>query len=404
MLECTVQEDGNFARLNPKGRIDSMTAPEIEQIVGSLILAGKRVVIADLEHVGFISSAGLRVLMMAQKQLKKVDGEVIIYRAADTVLDVFKMSGFDTIFFLAADQSDIDERFKKVPGAGAVVSKHINGIAAQYTEHDVAAGSLLPIGSQARLALSQYAESDVVTVNAADIQYGTGLAALGEAYSEFKDFFGESVVLNRSLFFYPAVKRPAVDFMLCPSAGAHIEYRFLYGFGFGGQFRYVVSFDADNGFIQLNKLIDSFFAVSSANLLGIVLLAESRGFMGMNLKQIPSRENSPANNKDIFDTDNFSSWFNFPVEPGDINNIIAGTGIAVKDKNKLPPATRELFSSDSSCHIHACVFDKGPINRNLETFENELKRIITECGAQRVQHVLGHSRFSSGIAGIIELA
>ncbi|MBW1772786.1 MAG: hypothetical protein JRJ82_07835, partial [Deltaproteobacteria bacterium] len=54
-------------------------------------------------------------------------------------------------------------------------------------------------------------------------------------------------------------------------------------------------------------------------------------------------------------------------------------------------------------HFHAGVFEKQPLNRNIESFDKELTRVITECEVSRIQHVLGKTKFSNGMIGLIEL-
>ena len=71
MIELTVTEDAIATWIHVKGRVDSMTAPEIQQKIDALILGGKRILVADLSGVSYISSAGLRIFVMSQKQLKK---------------------------------------------------------------------------------------------------------------------------------------------------------------------------------------------------------------------------------------------------------------------------------------------------------------------------------------------
>ena len=379
-----------------------MTAPDIQQQISDLILDGKRLLVADLEEAGFVSSAGLRVFLTAQKQLKKVDGEIILYKISDSVFNVFKTSGFDKIIRIASSRQEIDSVIDSNRGSSLIVSKEIDGISIKYMGRKSAPGSLIVVGSQENLSLSQYTQSDVTTVKQKDFQFGTGLATIGDQYEEYKNYFGESMIINRNFYFYPAVKHPAVDFMLCADQESSLEYKFLHGFGFKGSYKYVLTFESSDRFVTLEKLVSTLFKISQANTLGIVLLAESKGLWAMHLKKVPISENRPQNGREIFDAANFSDWINFPVEPGNTNNIIAGTGIAVKHKSRQRQKVQKLLSEESHFHIHAGVFSKGPLSKTIERFEDELSRVLTELDVYRVQHILGQSLFSSGMAGIIE--
>src|ERR1700679_4312830 len=80
-----------------EGSIDSKTAPDLqESILG--IIAGTDKIILDLTKVSFVSSAGLRVLLMVYRQLKTKDGKVVLVGVSDEIKDVMFMTGFITFF------------------------------------------------------------------------------------------------------------------------------------------------------------------------------------------------------------------------------------------------------------------------------------------------------------------
>ncbi len=402
-MECTVTENNGIKWLNLNGRIDSMSSPEIEREISSLTLSGERTLVVNFEEVNFISSAGIRIFLGAQKQLKKVSGEIILYKMAQNVFDVFKLSGLDKVFQIVSEQEEINSILLPEKPAVEIKQKEIGGVPVQYTQYETGPAMLNIIGSQKKLVSSSYDKDDMIKVKPADIRFGTGLGAIGMNYGDYKNFFGESVILDRNFFFYPAVKRPAVDFMIHNPLDTSLEYSFFHGFGFNGEYKHIVSFEGTESFVDMQTLGDILFEISGANLIGVVLLGESKGFWGMHLKQVPLIENKPSGIENIFSDKTFSQWMDFPVEPGNINNIIAGSGIFIKDKTKEDPEVQNLFSKGSNFHIHAGIFDKEPLNKKIDQFDNELKRILTELEAVKVQHILGQTKFSSGMAAIIEL-
>ena len=74
------------------GRLDTTTSPQLESAVNESI-AGTETLIFDLQDLSYISSAGLRVLLSAQKVMNK-QGEMIIRNANDAVMDIFDVTGF----------------------------------------------------------------------------------------------------------------------------------------------------------------------------------------------------------------------------------------------------------------------------------------------------------------------
>lgn len=403
MFESSVTEDLGLKWVTLKGRIDAMSTAEIQKEFNALTLTGERTMVVDFTEVNYISSAGLRVFLSVQKQLKRVGGEIILLGLAPQVMNIFNISGLDQVFCIVSTKDEIIASLQAETPHPEVFSTEVEGIAIKYITHQVDKGSVYVIGSQDKLTQAGYSEKDVLALSPTDMQFGTGLATSGEKYQDYKHLFGESMIINRNFFFYPAVKRPAVDFILDTHGDPALTYKFFHGFGFNGSYRYILSFEGKDGFVELAFLVKALFRISSANVLGIAILAESKGVWGMHLKRVPTVEQKPNNGKDIFDPENFSDWIDFPVEPADINHIIAGTGIAIKDRSLERPEIRALISEGNDFHIHTGIFEKGPLSKKLGDFDRELTRVLTELEVYKVQHILGQSQFKSGMVGIIEL-
>jgi len=404
MTICTVTEQQGMTLLSIEGRIDSMTSPDIQRRIDELILSGRRLLVVDIEQTSFVSSAGLRVFLSVHKQLKNVGGEIILYKIAQPVLPVFVTGGFDKIFKIIATEQELATAVLSDTNPSDTVTVTEDGTTFRLRESPAEQGALCLIGSPDKLAAAAYTEQDVVTVGQDRLRFGTGLATVGEQYAEYRQLFGEALCMNHHVFFYPAVKQPAADFMLYGGTGTGAACRFLHGFAFDGGFRYRIAFETAATGITLERLVDRALSLPRATpVAGIVLLAESRGILGMNLRQVPFQENRPPDGGSIFDAGHFAAWINFPVEPGYGNHIVAAAGIACRDKNASTPEVRKLFSEDTCAHVHAGIFEKGPIAKKLDDFEKELDRVLTRLSLDKVQHLLGRSRFGSGMLGIIEL-
>lgn len=78
------------------GRLDTDSAPVLSAKIQELP-EGVTTIILDLARLRYISSAGLRVLIQIKKKLDEVDGELVIQNADNRILDVFSMTGFDSL-------------------------------------------------------------------------------------------------------------------------------------------------------------------------------------------------------------------------------------------------------------------------------------------------------------------
>ena len=80
-----------------EGRMDAVSAPEYEQFLNDLIDEGALKVIVDFEGLDYISSAGLRSVLVTAKKIQGKNGEILIVSLHDTVKEIFEISGFSTI-------------------------------------------------------------------------------------------------------------------------------------------------------------------------------------------------------------------------------------------------------------------------------------------------------------------
>ena len=94
-MEIVKTREGDKLTLALSGRLDTLTAPELEEVLGTA-LTGAETLVFDLEKLEYISSAGLRVLLRAQKVMANRGGMKIV-NANETVMEVFTVTGFDTI-------------------------------------------------------------------------------------------------------------------------------------------------------------------------------------------------------------------------------------------------------------------------------------------------------------------
>ena len=84
-------KQGDQLTLAIEGRIDTKTAPELTAALNSS-LDGVKELVFDFAKVSYISSAGLRVLMVAQKQMIQQGAMSIIHANAD-LMEIFKVTG-----------------------------------------------------------------------------------------------------------------------------------------------------------------------------------------------------------------------------------------------------------------------------------------------------------------------
>ena len=80
------------------GRLDTITAPALDKTISEDITGTKNLVL-DVKELEYISSAGLRVLLGAQKKMQKI-GSMKVTNVREEVMEVFEMTGFADILVI----------------------------------------------------------------------------------------------------------------------------------------------------------------------------------------------------------------------------------------------------------------------------------------------------------------
>ena len=89
------KKDGAVLTLAVEGRLDTITAPELEAALGKE-LDGVEELIFDFSALEYISSAGLRVLLSAQKQMNG-QGTMKVTGVGEVIMEIFEVTGFSDI-------------------------------------------------------------------------------------------------------------------------------------------------------------------------------------------------------------------------------------------------------------------------------------------------------------------
>ena len=92
MLNINRETLDGKTKITLEGRLDTTTAPELEEALKTA-LDGTSELVMDFEKLEYISSAGLRVLLSAQKVMNK-QGTMTLKNVSETVMEIFEVTGF----------------------------------------------------------------------------------------------------------------------------------------------------------------------------------------------------------------------------------------------------------------------------------------------------------------------
>ena len=105
-VDIETTNPGGKTVLSITGRIDTSTATELEQAINKEIGLGKRQILLDFSRVSYISSSGLRVLLVAAKKLKNPGDRFGICSLSPEVLKILRLAGFTSIFTIYSSEGE----------------------------------------------------------------------------------------------------------------------------------------------------------------------------------------------------------------------------------------------------------------------------------------------------------
>jgi anti-sigma B factor antagonist len=96
-MEISINRDNAAVVISIKGRMDAVTSPDFQRSLEDLVKQGERRLIVDCAALDYISSAGLRSILIISKALKEAQGRLALFGLNEMVREVFDISGFSSV-------------------------------------------------------------------------------------------------------------------------------------------------------------------------------------------------------------------------------------------------------------------------------------------------------------------
>jgi anti-anti-sigma factor len=111
-MEIKDRKAGETVVVTVTGRIDAVTAPELERRLFAWIAGGEKFFLFNLAGLDYISSAGLRSFLSTAKRLRATQGRIVLAGMQEAVAEVIRVAGFDSLFPVFASE---EEALAKAP-------------------------------------------------------------------------------------------------------------------------------------------------------------------------------------------------------------------------------------------------------------------------------------------------
>ena len=96
-MNIATREQAGIKILEFEGRLDTNTSPDAQTVLEEVVGGGAHKILVDFAKLDYVSSAGLRILLLVAKQLGRCGGELRLSNLNETIQEIFDMSGFSQI-------------------------------------------------------------------------------------------------------------------------------------------------------------------------------------------------------------------------------------------------------------------------------------------------------------------
>jgi anti-anti-sigma factor len=105
LMDISQERDGDVVIVRLSGRLDSGAATAAEESLSAALVGDMPRLAIDMSGLAYISSAGLRALLVVAKKVQQAKGKLALGGLGDNVREVFDATGFNTIFAIEADSA-----------------------------------------------------------------------------------------------------------------------------------------------------------------------------------------------------------------------------------------------------------------------------------------------------------
>ncbi len=100
-MEITQKEDNGIVFITIKGRLDADSSVEAEKIVKDVLKGQTNRLLFNLGALEYLSSAGLRIILSASKEMGRKEGKIVLCSLNEFVKEIFEVSGFQSLIPIA---------------------------------------------------------------------------------------------------------------------------------------------------------------------------------------------------------------------------------------------------------------------------------------------------------------
>jgi anti-sigma B factor antagonist len=405
-MEIAKRQLEHGLELRLRGRVDATWASHLSAVLDECIREGAHHLRLHMADVPYMSSAGLRALMIVHRQVRPVHGSLVVIEPSDEVRRLLQMAGLESLLretsatpapatapsALASEAGPTPAMTRAAPTPVRVVAGSLE--LEVYRAAVPQAGRCSLIGDPTRLDTGGWRPEHVTALALAPDQFGLGLGAFANRANEGWDRFGEFLAVGSAAAYMPTDGADIPDYLLASGQGLS-GLQVLYAATGETNFPCLARFEADpqGDAVTLAALVRAALQVAGADLIGLVMVAQSGGLIGATLKQPPTHRNA---SRSLFDHPEIRRWLSFTPERVHARSIALVAGFAAKGAEGAPAAFLRPLGSETEPgplgHFHAVVMPFVPLGKGPLVLAQTVAALFAAGAPQAVLHLLRDRR------------
>lgn len=382
------------AALKLTGRLDAQWSDHLGRALDEVVRQGMHEISLDTSDIDYLSSAGIRVLLIYYKRLKEIGGSLVVINPSKQVQSLLVMSGLKGLLTASPPHPQAAMEGGKITAGEA---ESLTGASGRYETTLLDGARMLTATAIGHpdLLLSGIAREECRVCPFPPDCFGLGLGALGDGDDYCRDRLGEFLSVGGMTACLPA-GGTTPDYLIGASDFIP-EVRMAYGIAAEGGFSHLIRFEAqaEAGRIGLGEIIETCLNAVGAQAAGLVMVGENAGLVGASLRLSPVAAVGTA----FFDHPAVRNRLTFTTERAYTDHVSVVAGFAIRGSSSvLDPFLRPLGQKQAARgHFHAAVFSYRPLPKGLREPTPVISRLFKKERLQGVLHLLTDERDITGV-------
>ncbi len=393
-MNITSSHKNNYLELKLEGRLDAAWAEHFVSTVSAAMREGRHHIRVDALGLSYLSSAGMRSLLRAHRELTSVNGSFAVIRASDFVVNTLSMSGFDTL--LALDEAPAEAVADEEATSAKSKSWSVNGVRIEsYSQQEDGHMEVHTTGKWTPWQPLREEDCAKIALGRDCIAIGSGAPA--DEWQNAREQMGDYASAAGCTAWLPGTGADAPDYLV--QEGRYVpELLAASGLRAVGSFSQLLRFSPENdgASLELPRLLEAVFSSTGSTKAAFVAIAEAGGLVGVTLSRSPGLI-SEGEHADEFP--GVRDWMSFCGERVHHGRQVLLVGFAdASGSGQSQPGLPAIPSRPGwKLHVHAVVFPFRPLP-NGEIFMSEcVEQLFAAAEPIAMLHLVEDERPTLGL-------